>query len=116
MWHFIYKFLNRHQGMEKSATKRAKNPYVYGNTVGKTPVFVGRGEILEQVTSVLEQDENNAIVLRGRARIGKSSILERLEQQLSQRESYVPFFFDCSPYQDNISKENFLRNKNSEGK
>ena len=47
------------------------NPYVAGNPVGDSPAFVGRADVLRRA-------QDNAIVLYGQRRIGKTSILQHL--------------------------------------
>ncbi len=69
------------------------NPYVIGNAVGNSSAFVGREDVLQNVRNVLQHPQQNAIVLYGQRRIGKTSILKELEAQLAQA-GYLPIFFD----------------------
>jgi hypothetical protein len=69
------------------------NPYVIGNAVGNSSAFVGREDVLQDVRNVLKHSQQNAIVLYGQRRIGKTSILKELEAQLAQA-GYLPIFFD----------------------
>ncbi|RKZ73366.1 MAG: hypothetical protein DRR19_31070, partial [Candidatus Parabeggiatoa sp. nov. 1] len=71
-----------------------KNPYITGNPVGDTHAFVGRADIVREVLSVLKHNENNAIVLFGQRRIGKTSVLHELETKLPKEGPYYPIFFD----------------------
>ena len=52
------------------------NPYVAGNPVGDSPAFIGRADVLCEVLRVLRRFQDNAIVLYGQRRIGKTSILQ----------------------------------------
>jgi len=70
------------------------NPYIVGNPVGNSPVFVGRAEILQEVLRVVRNPQENAIVLYGQRRIGKTSVLQELEARLSKEGSYYPILFD----------------------
>lgn len=70
-----------------------KNPYIAGNPVGKTSSFVDRHEILTEVLNILGSPKKNAVVLYGQRRIGKTSVLQRLEAQLSEQDAYYPVFF-----------------------
>jgi len=70
----------------------SKNPYITGNPVGDTPAFVGRNDIVREVRQVLRQPNNNAIVLYGQRRIGKSSVLYELKAKLSHDGHHVVFF------------------------
>jgi len=72
----------------------AKNPYAVGNPVGDSSAFIGRTDILWEVLSVLRHPEDNAIVLYGQRRIGKTSVLQELEAQLPKKGAYHPIFFD----------------------
>ena len=57
---------------------QALNPYVAGNSVGGGPAFVGRDDILQDVHALLNNPQQNAILLHGQRRIGKTSILGEL--------------------------------------
>jgi tetratricopeptide (TPR) repeat protein len=64
------------------------NPYITGTPVGNTTAFIGRENILNAVSEVLEDPQRNAIVLYGQRRIGKTSVLQALENQLSKKDAY----------------------------
>ncbi|RKZ92611.1 MAG: hypothetical protein DRR19_03735 [Candidatus Parabeggiatoa sp. nov. 1] len=70
------------------------NPYVAGNPVGDSPAFIGRADVLRDVLRVLRHPEENAIVLYGQRRIGKTSVLQELEAKLPKEGGYHPIFFD----------------------
>ncbi len=72
----------------------AQNPYIAGNPVGKTNSFVGRSDILREVLRVLDNSNQNTLVLFGQRRIGKTSILQYLEANLSKEGVYHPIYFD----------------------
>jgi tetratricopeptide (TPR) repeat protein len=72
----------------------SKNPYVTGYPVGDTHAFVGRADIVREVQQVLKQPNNNAIVLYGQRRIGKTSVLHELKAKLPQENAYVMVLFD----------------------
>jgi len=72
--------------------QRPKNPYVIGNSVGGGPAFVGRADILQGVKEQLRSPQQNAIVLYGQRRIGKTSILKELETGLSKDNCQVIYF------------------------
>jgi ABC-type amino acid transport substrate-binding protein len=71
-----------------------KNPYIAGNPVGNSPVFVGRRKILQKVQNLVCHPSENAIVLYGQRRMGKTSILQKLAIELPQKGAYYPIFFD----------------------
>ena len=68
--------------MEKKMTAPG-NPYRAGKPVGGSPVFVGREDILRSVLRMLESPGENAIVLYGQRRIGKTSVLQELVERLA---------------------------------
>lgn len=71
-----------------------QNPYIAGNPVGGDIAFVGRSDILRDVTRILVNSHTNAIVLFGQRRIGKTSILQHLTTQLPHEGAYHPVYFD----------------------
>ncbi len=70
------------------------NPYVAGNPVGDSTAFVGRADVLREVVRVLRRPQNNAIVLFGQRRIGKTSILQHMAARLPDEGPYRPVYFD----------------------
>ena len=76
---------------------QALNPYIVGNSVGGSQAFVGRENILRNVHDILNNPRQNAILLHGQRRIGKTSILGKLETQLQQEGTCYPIFFDPVP-------------------
>ncbi len=71
-----------------------QNPYIAGNPVYGQKKFIGRSEVLEEIAGTLRNPDTNAIVLFGQRRIGKSSVLLHLKQQLIERSKYTPIYFD----------------------
>jgi hypothetical protein len=71
-----------------------RNPYVAGNPVGDSPAFVGRDDVLRAVLRILRHERQNAIVLYGQRRIGKTSILQQLATRLPEEGPYCPVYFD----------------------
>jgi len=78
--------------------EQPKNPYVIGNSVGNSSAFVGRDDVLRDVLSVVRHDDQNAIVLFGQRRIGKTSVLRELEARLSKEGDCLPVFFDLQDH------------------
>lgn len=70
------------------------NPYIAGNPIGGDDGFYGRDDILRDVTQVLAHRQQNAIVLYGQRRIGKTSVLLQLERRLAADGRYTPVYFD----------------------
>ena len=71
-----------------------ENPYITGNPVGKSTAFIGRTDILQAVLRVLRHPQDNAIVLYGQQRMGKTSILQALEVDLLEDNRYCPVAFN----------------------
>jgi len=56
--------------------------------------FVGREFILQEIYSIIQNKQQNAIVIYGQPRIGKTSILRELEFRLPKIGNYRPIFID----------------------
>ena len=74
--------------------KTKTNPYIAGNPVGGQKSFIGRKDVFKDVLRVLKSANENALVLFGQRRIGKTSILQELSHRLPQEGPYCPVYFD----------------------
>ncbi|MEO0771092.1 MAG: ATP-binding protein, partial [Cyanobacteria bacterium J06649_4] len=70
------------------------NPYIAGNPVGGGDAFVGRIDVLREVVRTLRNPNEDALLLYGQRRIGKTSVLQELKCRLSSEGSYFPVYFD----------------------
>lgn len=70
------------------------NPYIAGNPVGNSASFVGREDILNEVVRDFREPSQNAFVLHGQRRIGKTSILQQLKVRLSRHGKFLPIYYD----------------------
>ncbi len=70
------------------------NPYIAGNPVGNSNAFVGRVDVLREVQRILERPQENAILLYGQRRIGKTSVLQYLQARLSEQSGRHSLYFD----------------------
>jgi tetratricopeptide (TPR) repeat protein len=100
------------QSSEKQL-ERKHNPYTTGISVGGSDSFVGRIDILNKVEQILLHQRQNAIVLFGQRRMGKTSILKELEKRLKTKQEYKPVFFDLlgktyQPLQDTLQELAYL--------
>ena len=77
-----------------SEHNRPQNPYIAGNPVGNSTAFVERDDILREVVRVVRDPQENAIVLYGQRRMGKTSVLQELETKLPKEGAYHPVFID----------------------
>jgi tetratricopeptide (TPR) repeat protein len=89
--------------------KIPKNPYIIGNPVSDA-TFFGRNDILWEVLQVLKHPQNNAIVLFGQRRIGKTSILCQLQAKLLKKGSCHPIIFFDLQYKVQWPLEKLLQN------
>jgi len=63
------------------------NPYIAGNPGGGQKAYVGPMNVLKDVLRVLKNPNDNALVLYGQRRIGKTSIVQELTHRLPQEGS-----------------------------
>ena len=70
------------------------NPYVAGNPVGGSNAFIGRADVLREVLRTLRHPRENALLLYGQRRIGKTSVLQELKKRLPSEGAYLPVYFD----------------------
>lgn len=71
-----------------------RNPYIVGTSVGNTPAFIGRADILGRVEAFVRQPAERGLLLFGQRRIGKTSILHQLRRKLPELGPWRPVFFD----------------------
>lgn len=77
------------------------NPYIAGPPVSDPNAFFGREEVFRDVMHMLRNPHNNAIVLYGQRRIGKTSVLLQLKNRLAEQGEFTPIYFDL---QDKAAK------------
>ena len=70
-----------------------RNPYIAGKALGDAHGFFGREDIFRLVETVLSSPDQNALVLFGQRRIGKTSILLQLHNCLPSP-PFRPIYFD----------------------
>jgi len=71
-----------------------RNPYIAGMPISDPEKFFGREEIFRDVMNMLRSPSENAIVLHGQRRIGKTSVLLQIKRRLAESGEYTPIFFD----------------------
>jgi tetratricopeptide (TPR) repeat protein len=76
-----------------SAKIKHSNPYVAGPALTEKHDFFGREDILQLVETELLSTNQNAVVLFGQRRIGKTSVLLKLEHRLASQQ-LKPIYFD----------------------
>jgi tetratricopeptide (TPR) repeat protein len=69
------------------------NPYIAGSALADPQGFFGREDILRLVEAELRSPYQNAVVLSGQRRIGKTSILLQLHRRLAES-GFVPVYLD----------------------
>lgn len=71
-----------------------KNPYIAGSPIRGEEMFFGRDEVFNWLRAhLIGQFQDNAIVLYGERRTGKTSILYHVPQRLGDP-AYIPIFID----------------------
>lgn len=71
---------------------RPKNPYIPGGVV-KGGEFFGREDILQRIQEYISESKQNAILLTGPRRIGKTSILFKIRDELP-KDQFITVYFD----------------------
>lgn len=80
--------------MNKQSSPSQLNPYIAGNPVGGGEAFVGRADVLREVLRSLDNPYENALVLYGQRRIGKTSLLQELASRVPLVGPFQPIYFD----------------------
>lgn len=75
------------------STQHPTNPYVAGAALREEQGFFGRRDTLGRVERELRNPSTSALVLLGQRRIGKTSLLMRLEHTLPVQ-TFFPVYFD----------------------
>jgi len=70
------------------------NPYIAGRPLSNPEDFFGRESIIRDVMQILRHPQDNAVVLYGQRRIGKTSVLLQLVRRLRDGGEYTPIYFD----------------------
>jgi len=80
---------------QREALERAFNPYISGEPVRQPEMFFARDELLRRIFNALHQ---NSIMIHGERRMGKTTLLYQLAEQLRQAEdaewAFVPVYVD----------------------
>ncbi len=78
------------QGLE--GIGQIMNPYNPGHTAASDTPFVGRTDIVRQLSDALSKPHRPTFLLNGERRMGKSTMLRQLPNLLGA--SYIPIFYD----------------------
>ena len=80
---------------QREALARAFNPYISGEPVRQPDMFFGRDELLRRIFNALHQ---NSIMIHGERRMGKTTLLYQLTEQLREADdpewAFVPVYVD----------------------
>lgn len=80
--------------------KRIPNPYVVGTPLQSDKVFFGRKKVLDfAVENLSAGEQNNALIFFGQRRIGKSSLLYRI-QDSALKTDFLFVYIDCQGFAD----------------
>ena len=69
------------------------NPYQFSGPVEEENRFYGRHDLVEAVINNFTTTGQNALVLHGQRRIGKTSLLHRLQHEPILCQEHIPIFF-----------------------
>ena len=69
-----------------------RNPYIAGKALGDERGFFGREDVFRMVRDALSSQDQNAIVLFGQRRIGKTSILLQMRRRLPSPPFHAVYF------------------------
>ena len=85
-----------------------KSPYTPGSVVSKTN-FIGRKNELNRIMSTLTGDsDQNALIIFGNRRIGKTSILKCIEKDFEIGRRYYTIYWDVEDYSESNSSSDFF--------
>lgn len=76
---------------------KARNPYIAGVALHDDRSFFGRQDTIARVATELSNQGTNAFVLFGQRRIGKTSLLLRLNRTLDE-EAFLPVYVDLQDH------------------
>ena len=100
---------NKFIELRKDTFEEIPNPYIFGNPVrpdDKSRLFVGRLDIIEDITSNLSNvSQKPTLFLYGRRRVGKSSVLVNLPRFLGKQ--YISAYIDCQDVRTRESLTSF---------
>ena len=75
------------------------NPYEFGLPIKAVDRFYGRQDLVKEIVNTFTRTQQNAIVLHGQRRIGKTSLLYRLFQDDTVRQKHLPIIFEAQVWQ-----------------
>ncbi|HEY64349.1 MAG TPA: AAA family ATPase [Caldilineae bacterium] len=79
----------------RQAIERKFNPYISGEPIRRADMFFGREELLRRILHVLH---SNSIMIHGERRIGKTTMLHQIANQLRETNDpeyrYIPIYMD----------------------
>lgn len=88
-------FIYRYYKINQLIFRRRFNPYIAGEPIIKSELFFGRDDSVRKILSIIH---NNSVMITGERRIGKTSLLIQLKNQLSKTNDpelkFVPIFID----------------------
>lgn len=88
-------FIYRYYKINQLIRRRRFNPYIAGEPIFKQNLFFGRNEIQNRILSIVH---NNSIMITGERRIGKTSLLLQIKNQLTEKNDpdykFIPVFVD----------------------
>jgi ligand-binding sensor domain-containing protein len=90
---------------QQAAFERHFNPYISGEPVREADMFFGRHELLRKILNALHQ---NSIMIHGERRIGKTTLLFRLAEELRAADDPEWVFIPVSIDMEGTPQEQFF--------
>lgn len=88
-------FIYRYYKINQFIFRRRFNPYIAGEPIIKSDLFFGRDDVVRKILSIIH---NNSVMITGERRIGKTSLLIQLKNQLFKTNDpglrFIPIFID----------------------
>ncbi len=79
----------------RQAVQRKFNPYISGEPIRRADMFFGREDLLRRILQILH---SNSIMIHGERRIGKTTMLHQIANQLQEIHDpeyrYIPIYID----------------------
>jgi hypothetical protein len=86
------------------------NPYIAGKAVEKWGLFIGREREMDRIKKTLiGQTQDNIPLVLGIRRIGKTSLLKRLIDDVEIQQRYVPVFIDLQDMPESETNAEFFK-------
>lgn len=92
---FLVTYIEFQQQLSDVELEAYPNPYIYGPPIIDSKKFFGREDILQKIYSILNaKDSAHVIMLYGQRRMGKTSLLQQIGQELLRGTDFYPILIN----------------------